>query len=259
MSTSSQRILGFSLTVAGMALVGVLSYKAWGYRSAAIAAQQQILALSVQPRENREFLDKIVRRDAGLHLTGALDKRAALLAIRDYVYRSFDNEPEELASVTPDIVYAALGSDENNMYCGGAALAYTWALNAIGIPARFIQLGGQDFLAGKDLYQTHATVEAMIDGKWEISDPTFNVSVRCTDNDIENLSVHGVRTCLALGGTLKYLPGRTQFKDRLVEPDKYPAYFAAFTRRAVSSSDVKETEESYPSNGWIEKAMKAYH
>lgn len=243
------------LSIACVSLIicsAAIAAKAWSYRSIAIEAQHRLQTTDLIYPATAALL---VKRDAGLPLTDEMETRKSALAIREYIYRGFDLGDEELPDKNPAAYYMALGSKQNGMKCGGASVAYAWALNAVGIPARTVQLAGEDFLAGRDLYQTHVTVEVMIDGKWEISDPTFNVTIRCSDKD-ENLSVHGVRACLARGERLNYVAGQTQISDKMVKPNEYPSYFAAFTRRAVSTGEADE--EEYPAAGWVDAAMEAY-
>ncbi len=246
------------LSIACVSLIicsAAIAAKAWSYRSIAIEAQHRLQTTDLIYPATAALL---VKRDAGLPLTDEMGTRESVLAIREYIYRGYALGDEELPDKNPAAYYMALGSQQNGMKCGGASVAYTWALNSVGIPARTVQLAGKNFLAGRDLYQTHVTVEAMIDGKWEISDPSFNVAIRCSDSGDENLSVHGVRACLARGERLNYVPGKTQTSDKMVKPDEYPFYFAAFTRRSVSAGDVNESEEAYPTGDWIAKAMTAY-
>ena len=244
-------ILAFAFVVCSTAIV----FKAWSYRSIAIEAQQQLEATDqITPK----IAAYIVIGDAGLSLIGDVEPRAAADAIRDYVYRNFDPGKEELPDKSAPAYYASLSSTRNGMLCGGAGLAYAWALNTVGIPARVVQLAGQDFLSGKDRYQTHVTVEALIDGDWEISDPTFNVSIQCSRGNGKNLSVDGVLACLRQGRELEYSPGKTQIDGRKIDPKEYPVYFAAFVRRALSENGVDEPEASFPSDDWLKTALSTY-
>lgn len=58
------------------------------------------------------------------------------------------------------------------MACNDMGLVFSEALSALGIPSRRIVLARNIF----DKYDVHATVEAWVDGKWRLYDPTFNVS-----------------------------------------------------------------------------------
>jgi hypothetical protein len=73
-----------------------------------------------------------------------------------------------------------------------------------------VQLAGSKFLTGEYLLQTHVTVEAWIDGKWETSDPLFNVSIACSDAPKIHLSIPEATACLARGNSFVLLRGRTE-------------------------------------------------
>ena len=137
-------------------------------------------------------------------------------ALRDYVYRSNKvggNSPKGL--VTPQLIFTHLGVAGWDELCGGMSEALAWALNNVGIEARVVQLATKDFVEGRDAYDTHVTVEARIDGKWRISDPTFNVAVSCSDGE-KFIAVEGVRACLQRGRHLTFVQGRTQIENRTI-------------------------------------------
>jgi hypothetical protein len=204
---------------------------------------------------DRKFAIEIIRRDAGLPFNGEYTNREALIAVRDFVYRSMDPAKNLLPYVSSSTRYAALGSDLNYMFCGAASASYAWALNALGIRARTAQIVGQKFLAGDDFFQTHVTVEAWVDGRWEISDPTFNVSIACSTDPRKHLSVPEAVTCLEHGNAFVFLRGKSQgLRDR---PDAtaLSGYFAAYS---LPASD-DEKAQSYPTANWLAKALALYH
>jgi len=65
----------------------------------------------------------------------------------------------------------AIHDSEVGHLCGGMALIYMSALEALGIPARYVRL----FASNGENPDSHVTVEFLHDGKWHASDPTFNV------------------------------------------------------------------------------------
>ena len=235
------------------------TYLAWRYRTIAMRLQK--------PPElsYAQLSDELVRSEANLPVQGALNRRDAIIAVRDYVYRKYDLGPEDLPRASAATLYVALNSpDSNNMMCGAVGLAYTWALQSIGIPARFVQLAGDDYLAGKDEYQTHVTVEAFVDGKWEISDPTYNLSVACSDDPSTHLATPAVRSCIKRGQHLVLLPGATQLRDvnrygaKVISPEKYALYFSAYIRRSVSIAGVSESADAFPENDWLNTSLRMY-
>ncbi|OJY09545.1 MAG: hypothetical protein BGP05_17235 [Rhizobiales bacterium 62-47] len=212
-----------------------------------------------------ELAANMVRGDANLPLKGTLNARKAALAVRDYIYREYDGGPEDLPGASPATLWTALSSDSSDgMMCGGAGLAYSWALHAIGIPSRFVQLAGENYLSGKDMYQTHVTVEAWLDGAWEISDPTYNVSVACSDHPSKHIATPQARECIQRGKSLVLIPGKTRFSKRskyagkTISPKRYASYFAAYRRRSTSTPYGSVDEDSAPQADWLEIALKAY-
>lgn len=208
-----------------------------------------------------DLSNEIVRRDAGLAIIGPLDPKRAALAVRDYIYRTYRLEPERLPNASPAMRYASLSSPDGTMFCGGAGVAYVWALQAIGIPARFIQLAGDDFLDGIDGFDTHVTVEAFLDGAWQISDPTYNVSVACSTDPAKPIATPEARACIKDGHSLVLTPGKTQIAEKtkwgskIADPKVYQRYFSAYTRGKVSSPIRSERVDTFPQD-WYETAVK---
>jgi Transglutaminase-like superfamily len=219
------------------AAVAIPSYLALYYRARAAASYA---ALS----------NEIVRRDAGLPINGSLDPKQAALAVRDYIYRSYQLGDQKL----PDnaaALYASLTTRDGTMSCGGIGLSYVWALQAIGIPARFIQLAGDDFLGGMDDYDTHVTVEVFLDGAWQLSDPTYNVSVSCSTDPTKPIATPEARACVKGGHSLVLTPGKTQIVVtkgglRIADPKSYGKFFSAYTRRSMSSPEISEQTDTFP-------------
>lgn len=212
-----------------------------------------------------ELAAAMVRGDANLPLKGPLDARKAALAVRDYIYREYDGGPEDLPGASPATLWAALSSDSSDgMMCGAAGLAYSWALQAIGIPSRFVQLAGKNYLSGKDMYQTHVTVEAWLDGAWEISDPTYNLSVACSDHPSKHVATPQARECIQRGKSLVLIHGKTHFSKKskyagkTITSKRYASYFAAYRRRSTSTPLGSVEQESAPQTDWLEIALKAY-
>lgn len=200
----------------------------------------------------------IVRRDATLPMQGDIDPVAAEIAVRNFVYSNLIVGYERSPGAPAGRKYAYLGTPSATMQCGGTAQAYSWAMNAIGVPARLVQLAGKDFLAGADKYQTHVTVEVQIDGHWEISDPYFNAFFHCGD-DAKRLSVTEAMACVRAGKTLTPEVGTaTNPRAEKISTTKtpYPEYLGAYIRR--SSPTTNSPEESYPREGWLKDALVQY-
>lgn len=97
--------------------------------------------------------------------------------IRNHLYRSVPLRltPAGFDFFDFDTAYnATLQSGDVGHYCGGITCLYLACLEAHGIPARYVGL----FDACREPYESHASVEIWIDGRWIASDPTFNVMFR---------------------------------------------------------------------------------
>lgn len=241
-----------TVLVAGAMAMGVVvlagtTYKAWGYRSAAIQAQaERHLALN-------DFAGYTIRKNAGLPMTGDLDPRQAAIAVRAYVHNNFTEGDEALPGTPAQTKYASLGSDAAIMKCGGAADAYAWAMKAIGVPARTVQIAAADYLAGNPLGGSHVLTEVFLDGAWEISDPYYDIAVSCGD-DTKHLATPGVVQCLKSGEKLTPIHGNGySVPGRVVETaiTPYHVLFAAYSRRP--SIDPKEPFDEYPRQGWLDR------
>jgi hypothetical protein len=242
----------FALTVL---VTAATAYQAFRYKRIAIDSQLA-LAKAKTNLSLEQFSGQIVRRDAGLPLFGKLNERDAILAIRDYIYRSLEPGPDVTPNASDSTKYAVLGTDKNVMACGGASQAFAYALRSVGIQARTVQLAGQGYISGTDYKQTHVTVEVKQNGKWEISDPLYNMSLRCGDAS-ERLSIPKAFECLASGKHFAPIYGRSQ-KPPLVFSnvrDRYESYYGAYIR---FPSQAGEPLEEFPKSGWLALAVKAY-
>lgn len=209
----------------------------------------------------REFQKLTVLRDAGLPVSSSIDPREANEAVRDFVYRTNKVGVGTFAFRRGDQRYAMLGQNAGAQLCHGMALAQEWALSQIGVPSRAVVLAGENFLSGKDRFETHAVNEVWLDGKWQISDPTFNISVDCSDGK-KNLSVPEAAACVRAGGKLVPVPGKTQIvgKGRTVAEyyAPYETFFAAYERDPVDIANITAPKEEYPEPNWIRKSLQLY-
>lgn len=93
-------------------------------------------------------------------------------------------------------------------------MATTLALmmQTLEVPARVVQLA-----TGKDLYETHVTVEVLIEDKWVNFDSTFNSAFLCGSRQSELLSVVQMRECRDAGRELIVVPGEVQLPSRILD------------------------------------------
>jgi hypothetical protein len=77
--------------------------------------------------------------------------------------------------------------------CTGMAILFRHVLHAVGIKSRSVLLRTNIFNANDN----HETVEVLLDGKWIVMDPTFNISL--TDSEGQLLSALEVKQLLIKG------------------------------------------------------------
>lgn len=110
-------------------------------------------------------------------------------------------------------------NDESNkgLLCAGMAQVFRDALLSIGIPARKIVLKRNLF----DTFDTHVTVEAWINGKWRIYDPTFHIKVNASAYEVRDWELKGKGKPLKI----EFL-GEVAYPARLeTYPLRYEAHF----------------------------------
>lgn len=81
------------------------------------------------------------------------------------------SQAEDFAASDVNAIYDHV-QQGGGLICTGMATFYSTALQANHIEARRVVLKRDQF----DIYDTHTTVEVLVDGRWVIFDPTFNVS-----------------------------------------------------------------------------------
>lgn len=108
------------------------------------------------------------------------DDMTMALTLRDMVYKRVPLKPTAPGFLFSDLdrtVYLSLFDDEYGHACGGLTITYMAALKAFGIKARYVGLFQVVDDAPRPV-NSHASVEAFIDGRWIAMDPTFNVSIK---------------------------------------------------------------------------------
>lgn len=237
------------ITTLAIGLVAT-GYQVHRYRNAAQAATKASSISAAELAVFSAFERETVLRDAGL-LTGD-DPLEVSRAVRDWVYRTNKIGNGETHKSEGALIYANLGKPGHEQLCGGMAAAYYWALTRVGVPARIVQLATQSYLGGDDNGGTHVTVETYIDGRWRVSDPTFNVGFRCSTDEGQALSITDMKQCIESGGGLIARAGKTQISGRTIA-DYYLPYkelLSAYARTAVSMPEISTPAEQYP-DGWL--------
>jgi len=155
-----------------------------------VIATTSLKALSPKQQylPNVAFKDKIgkehwAQSDQALErCLGAL--RWTMDQVHTTLNHSRHREPEEL------LKFAAKGG---GVLCYGMAVLFQYVLSALGINSRILILYSNLFNSS----EIHATVEALLDGKWVVFDPTFHISF--TDKDNKLLSALDIRENIFTG------------------------------------------------------------
>lgn len=257
-----------AIVVIAVASTAISTAAALRYRAAAqlAEAQRDVLisqaasadTLNVaQLRERyREVVAQLVRRNAGVRENTAIDSQ--IRAIRDLVYR--DNKVgSSTGTISPGQIFTRLGEPGYEQLCGGMSEAYAWALKRVGVPARVVQLASQRYLDGEDRFDTHVTVEAFVDGKWRVSDPTFNTEFQCSGSD-EFLDIEGLKQCNATGGEIIPVKGASQIVGRTLEDYYAPfsEFLAAYKKYPIRSKVISSEAISFPTDDWDVSSLKYY-
>ena len=155
--------------------------------------------------------------------------------------------------------YLKLSAGGAPMLCGGMADAYRFVLSKLGVRSRRVQLATADYVEGRGQLDTHVAVEVYdeADGRWFVSDPTFNLSWRC-EGDQRLASFSELRDCHAQGRTL--LPdsnGRPLLPGRRVQ-DYYLPYGSLLHGLRVYDESAQRVLTDLPHAGWLEEAKLRY-
>lgn len=122
-------------------------------------------------------------------------------------------EPSRLTD--PGAILRAVDAGRG-LLCGGMATLYRSVLATVDVPNRLITLSRNIF----DETDTHVTVEALVDGRWVLLDPTFHISFRTPGGAF--LSAQDVKAHL-FGGRRDEV--RVTFLGEVAYPARYDKYY----------------------------------
>jgi len=156
--------------------------------------------------------------------------------LRDYVYRNIIHKDTAPGFDFSDFLRSyklSFNNPEQGHICGGLAIEYQMLLEAFGIQSRYVGL----FTDSSYPYESHATVEVYISGKWIASDPNYNVMFKKDDLYLGYLEI---RDILLKGGSyevetngMQIDPGR-RIEENYVsmkELIKYMVIYLSYTIR----------------------------
>lgn len=236
--------------------VAGLAVYAYHARNSAIRAWDESQRTHVSALEAMQIFAPIkIRNDIGVDAEAT--PMMIAVAARDFVYRQSRIGPED--TLKPWERYIRTADGDITQVCSGMAQAYAFALGVLKIPARIVTLGTEDYVLGRNRYDTHATVEALIDRRWIVFDPTFNVSFDFSNSE-RQLSTPGMKSCVDRGHNLVPIKGKTQMKGRTVE-DYYLPYeklLFAYERAETVSEGVTYPRDAFPYFGWFSRSERQH-
>jgi hypothetical protein len=173
-SQASKFVVAIALLIAGVNLAGLQLLLSRGEVSRIIQIRNMNdpSVGDLPPRgsaaEQKAFLKLL--RDAGLD---KLRGEKQVLALMQWVMNSVRKiEPEAHGSPYKILMESRLRG--HGMVCSGMAYVFQEGLALLGVQSRIVVLKSNLFGAS----DSHVTVEAMVNGRWRIYDPTFHVSFR---------------------------------------------------------------------------------
>jgi len=249
---------------------GLVGSQAWRYRSTAIEAQTELastlekqsqLASHIEtPSSNKLASQEQMQRAyrASWHLIMGREFETNLeyaIAVTDYVHRNVPlGRADTPGTVANRLSRAVLLMGEQAL-CGDFSLFTQMILENSGIPARKVQLATAQYVNGEQRGDTHVTVEALINNKWTIFDPTFNATFSCGDKTL--IGVEEARACganLAAVQNPSTLPGRSVAEYPVPYPDLLEYTLADGTM--VGTTLVEPV--GLPTLTWLSEAVEQY-
>lgn len=157
------------------------------------------------PRLTLESDRERFRRELAPIVAKQSTTEAKVLATLEWVMNQIPKVESRSAKSSWEMV--EIGRAGGGLICGGMAQILKDALLAQGIPARSLTFQRNLF----DLYDTHASVEAWVEGKWRLYDPTFHLTLKAGDKRVGAFDArewfikgHGTPVELEFLGEVKY-------------------------------------------------------
>ncbi len=111
------------------------------------------------------------------------------IILRDHVYSGNQISPSLGKEPIPVTVenYKAIVSGESHQWCTGMALLYMGLLQVFGIRSRLVNLASGEAVNRRHsakIPDTHSAVEVLLDERWVVQDPTFNMQWELDGNPL---------------------------------------------------------------------------
>lgn len=160
------------------------------------------------PDEQQALLTELEK--AGLD---SLKGEKQVVAVLKWTMNQVD-KIEHVGKKTPYAIVVSAKNENKGALCGGMASILHETLALLKVKARRISLSRNTF----NIYDSHATVEVFLNGKWQIYDPTFNISYKSLINSSQLMSAQEMKDALVKGNFNKIKPifyGNTAYPARL--------------------------------------------
>jgi len=246
-------------TAAVLILVAaVAGSQAWRYRSVAIEAQAQLASLAeASPNvSNQEQMIQDYRASWHLILGREFEtNREYAMAVTDYLHGNVPLGGNDTAGAISNRLSRAVLSKDEQAYCGDFSTFLRLILKNSGVPSRTVQLATNRYVSGDAIGDTHVVVEAWIDNKWAIFDPTFNATFACGDE-----TLIGVEKARACGADLVAVQHQSTLPGRTVAEHNVPYWRLlenSLAQKAVVGSTLVEPV-GFPNLTWLDAAAAQY-
>jgi hypothetical protein len=151
----------------------------------------------------------------------------------------------------------ALSAKGEEALCGDLSIFLNEVLNASGIKSRIVQLATDKFVKGEADLDTHVTVEAYLDGKWMIVDPTFNATLTCGQGTVF-IDAKEAHDCVEAGKELVPHYGETKLPGRLMSQYyvPVPTLYENYAYQVKTDDGNYKTVFQAPRPDWLTLAVE---
>jgi len=177
-------------------------------------------SIHIKPVKPLDYYQNRVSKQQWYHLRDSQQK--SLAALRWTMNRCGKIGINRIIDDDPVVLLKSVES-EGGALCGDMADIYINVLAANHLPSRRVLLYRNLF----DIYDSHVTVEVLINNHWNLIDPTFGVSYTNSNEDL--LSAQDIKECLLRGRFQEAKPlfhGEVRYPARLEK--YYINYFILF-------------------------------
>lgn len=174
-----------------------------------IGIEEKMIKSFVNRKELK--VKKMIEEDCHVDLENDSEEKIAL-SLMDFVFRTTvrGHTPTNLKEASQRYLFAHYTPPLQQL-CSGYVTEFRYLLNHAGLQSREYGLASPSAF-NKNSGDTHAILEAFINKKWVLLDPTFNCYWNCSDGR-RMLSLQELHSCIKSGNTLIAQEGITKIRD----------------------------------------------